>query len=136
MKLMKNNWGKCVSSRLVRWRFLLVMSLVLLSVCIQAVAATQLNEEIADPTKPASFGANDVNSRKKSDKQQQDFKLSSILLSPRRRMAIINGKLLYIGDEIAGAYVIAIDKDSVVLQGVGGVVNLQLLPNVVHENGS
>jgi len=51
------------------------------------------------------------------------FKLQSIIFDPRRPSAMVNGKLLFIGDRINGLHVVSIRKDSVTLVG-GGQTNV------------
>jgi hypothetical protein len=48
--------------------------------------------------------------------REVEFKLNAIILDDKRRIAIINNKILEVGDVIQGAEVIAIVKSSVVLK--------------------
>jgi MSHA biogenesis protein MshK len=56
--------------------------------------------------------------------------LQSIVLSPTRRLALINGKLTGIGDRVGAATLVGIDFDSVRLREGGGTKVVKLLPEV------
>lgn len=47
------------------------------------------------------------------------YRLSSVLVSPYRRVAVINGRVCRVGDRVAGAEVLAIEREWVRLR-VGG----------------
>ncbi len=47
------------------------------------------------------------------------YRLSSVLISPQRRVAVINGRVCRVGDRVAGAEVLAIERERVHLR-VGG----------------
>ncbi len=66
----------------------------------------------ADPMRPPGFG---VASTKKAY-QSTNFVLSQILISEQRKRAIINEKLVSEGDRVAGAKVLRIDPDKVILR--------------------
>jgi MSHA biogenesis protein MshK len=56
--------------------------------------------------------------------------LQSILLSPVRRLAVIDGRMVRIGDRVGGALVVAIEIDSVKLRRGDGISVMKLLPDV------
>ncbi len=66
--------------------------------------------EMRDPTKPL---ISPIIHNSATD--EEDFNLQSILISPMRRLAMINDKLVGTGSTIQGARVLAIDKNHVVL---------------------
>ncbi|EHL30651.1 hypothetical protein [Legionella drancourtii] len=66
--------------------------------------------EMHDPTKPLISSI-----IHQSTADEEDFNLQSILISPIRRLAMINNKLVGTGSTIEGARVLAIDKNHVVL---------------------
>lgn len=58
---------------------------------------------------------------------KQNFKLQGIFYRPQRPSAIINGKMLFIGERVLGAQVIAITPESATLVS-GGQTNVLILP--------
>lgn len=101
----------------------LIRQLVILAavmVCSQANA-------LQDPTKPtdasAYFGDSAI--------QPGGWALQSILSSPKRRIAIINGTSVREGDRIGAARVIHIRDTQVILQTGGRDLTLHLLPETI-----
>ncbi|QKK02566.1 MAG: GspB domain-containing protein [Pseudomonadota bacterium] len=73
-----------------------------------------------DPTRPpdsaeisAWFGA------PADGEREQPYRLQSVLISPQRRIAVINGQRVQIGDRLGSARVNAIEPDGVVLEAAG-----------------
>src|SRR5205823_490867 len=58
-----------------------------------------------------------------------DLKLQSIIFSEDKRAAGINGELLYVGDDIRGARVMRIDRQSVTVER-NGETNVLRLPRL------
>ena len=56
--------------------------------------------------------------------------LQSILLSPLRRLALIDGRMVKVGDRVGSAEVVAIDFDSVRLRRGDSISVMKLLPDV------
>lgn len=86
------------------------ISLILLMFCVNIAAYA-----LRDPTRPYDFKGGVA-----SEERKQLYVLSSILVSRHRRLVVVNGELLKVGDEIQGAKVLAIKKHAVVL-AVGDV---------------
>ena len=63
---------------------------------------------------------------KQSSIQPVALKLTSILYSSTRKIAIIDNKMLKVGDSVSGAKVISIKKDSARLVRQGKIINLSL----------
>lgn len=59
---------------------------------------------------------------------QKSWQLGSILIAPQRRVAVINGRPLSVGDRVSGAKVVAIESDRVRLQQGSREFVLDLLP--------
>jgi MSHA biogenesis protein MshK len=79
---------------------------------------------LSDPTRPPSFSDVPFDGAAAPSGPV----LQSIVLSPNRRLALINGKLIGIGGRVGAATLVAIEIDSVRLrEGVGTRV-LKLLP--------
>lgn len=66
---------------------------------------------IGDPMRPSYLGA----SRGNSTAAAPSWRVESIVVSPQRRVAVINGRSLGVGDYIQGARVAAIDAYAVTL---------------------
>ena len=79
---------------------------------------------LADETRPRMVQVGD---------EKQGYLLTSILISARRRFAVINQKYYHVGDQIDGSSIIAIERNKVLLQGAGGVVTLTLLPTIIER---
>lgn len=103
-------------------------SLLLLLVCGNVLAA-RAADDLQDPTKPSNEQGSSFS---QSVDAKQEFSLTSILISPRRRFAVINNKYYHVGDQIEGVSIIAIETNKVLLQGVGGVSTLNLLPDIIE----
>lgn len=98
------------------------LAAVLLALAPQAHA-----QALADPTRPPSL------SRLSPDGEiarPAGPMLQSIVLSPGRRFAMINGKVVSVGDRVGSATLVAIDIDSVRLREGSGTRVLKLLPDI------
>ena len=91
-----------------------------------AATATPLN----DPTRPPT--AQTVTSHKAVRKQPR-WTLSSTLVSAQRRTAVINDRVVSVGEKINGARVLAIQPDSVRLRRHGSDITLVLLKKNVKR---
>jgi hypothetical protein len=60
--------------------------------------------------------------------QPPTYKVQSIFYSPKKPSAVINGKLVYLGQRVSGASVVEITADSVTLVTSGGQTNVLELP--------
>lgn len=85
------------------------------------LAAMAQAENLPDPTKPpvgyaqgAAAGSGPV--------------LQSILISPTRRVAVISGKTLHVGESFDDAKVVSISDNEVVMKSGGGKQVLRLYP--------
>jgi len=88
---------------------------------LQSAAA----EDLVDPTRPPTgFGQSSF------DAVPVGPVLQSILISPSRRVAIISGKTLKVGDKFGDAQVVAISENDVVLRTGKGQQVLKLYPSL------
>ena len=98
-----------------------VNGFVLLS--LGAIPAISLAQTLVDPTKPPyELSASAVGVT------QND--LQSIIISPARRAAIINGQTIELGGKAGDVRLIEVSEGGVVLQGAKGRQVLTLFPNV------
>jgi len=108
---------------------IMLMKLILFFISCQSVIAMAFD----DPTRPPSFRAISSETEKKTS---GSFVLSSILISPQRSVAIINGRTVQLGDWLGNFQVHSIDKTSVTLTEDREHITLKLLPSSiksVHE---
>lgn len=85
-------------------------------------------QALVDPTRPpASLGMEPANS---SQASQSGPVLQSVLISPRRKEAIISGQTVKIGDKVGEAKVVRIAEDEVVLRSGKELQTLKLFPNI------
>lgn len=87
---------------------------------------------LIDPTRPPDYRSPD-----NAAAASQPWVLTSTLISPARRLAVINGRVYAAGDVVAGARILAIEPYAVRLSKGGRVFTLRLLPGKVkrpHDN--
>ncbi len=92
--------------------------------------------EIKDPMQPPEYALNKfrqaknkpavVSTNRVKKPQTRPLKLTSILYSPTRKIAIIDDQMLGVGGTINGARVVKINKRSARLVRKGKVINLRL----------
>ena len=92
-------------------------------------------KSVRDPMRPPAFALQKYRQEKqkqaaagsrKPAPKQESLRLHSILFSSLRRRAIINGRLLAVGDRIDGAKLVAIERDRVRLSRQGRKIVLKL----------
>jgi MSHA biogenesis protein MshK len=86
--------------------------------------------ELADPTRPPAHG---VAQPLPDSEEEPGLRLTSILISPSRRLAIINGQLVAPGDPVAGFTVHEIGTSSVTLRGASGPQQVHLVPPAIKR---
>lgn len=74
---------------------------------------------LPDPTRPTLPGA--------AASAGPGYRLESILVSPVRRQAVIDGHLVQVGDRVGHAVVLRIDPETVWLRGKGRPFGLRLI---------
>ena len=97
-----------------------------LAVCAPLAAAQALR----DPTRPAIFSSRTGEGAIVSRGRDAEWVLQSVLLSPERRYAIINGEVLTLGGSVAGAELVAIREGEVTLRAGGALRTVRLFPEV------
>jgi len=70
------------------------------------------DELLRDPTRPYT-------ATERSRTSAPRFVVNAIIISPERRVAIVNGRRVAVGGSLGRATVVAIDKDQVILE-IGG----------------
>ena len=92
-----------------------------------SAAAPASAQALGDPTRPPNFAGLSFST---AEAAPSGPVLQSIVLSPKRRLALIDGKLIGIGDRVGGATLVAIEIDSVRLREGRGTKVVKLLPDV------
>ncbi len=64
---------------------------------------------------------------------QQRYQLTSTLVSAQRRIAVINGRRLMVGDRIGSARLVAIEADRAILSEAGRTFTLHLIPVTIKR---
>jgi len=77
-------------------------------------------DELVDPMRPNGTGAAPVRAR------APQWRVESILVSASRRVAVVNGQAVAIGDRVGGARVVAIEPYEVELEFQGTRHRVQL----------
>jgi len=107
---------------------LLIASLMLLSFNCSAAA------QLVDPTMPAGYKkpSSTVSSQQLSP-TQYEWTLNTTIISPVRKLAIINGKKLSIGEEINGAILMSIEHQQVKLSYENEIITLRLHHSFISQ---
>lgn len=93
--------------------------------CCAGVALAQA-APLADPTRPPSAAADAAGEAAPRAGPQ----LQSVLISPARRVAVISGRAVALGDKYGEATVASITESAVLLQYAGRSETLRLIPGV------
>jgi MSHA biogenesis protein MshK len=89
-------------------------------------------ELLADPTRPtAAFRSGSGTGG--TTAVPAKWTLASTLIAPDRRVAVINGKVVQVGQKIDGAELVAIEAGSVLLSRGGRKIELKLMAGNVKE---
>ena len=90
-------------------------------------ASTATAQALRDPTRPPpAESARGAAGRI----EQSGWVLQSVLISPERRYAIINGEVVKLGGSIAGAELVAVAEERVTLRTREGLRIVHLFPDV------
>ena len=101
---------------------------------VMACACTALRAEVLpDPTRPAADLLTPGVAASGTPTAPTDDGLRTIIISPDRRSAVINGKQVPLGGKVGEERLMAVCEDSVVLQGVDGRREVSLYPDVVIQ---
>jgi MSHA biogenesis protein MshK len=102
------------------WRFLGAVY------CFWAMTVPAGAENLPDPTQPATPGSVTSGGAVVSSGPV----LQSVMISTGRRVAVISGQAVKLGEKYGDLQVIRITESEVVLQGEGGTQTLRLYPGV------
>lgn len=94
-----------------------------------AVAVSQSFAAVEDPTRPPNLAAATVQAQ-----NQSVPKLNSILISDQRRLAIIGGEIVSVGERTAGVELLEVEPGAVrVRTSSGKQLTLTLGNNKIHK---
>lgn len=98
----------------------------ILLIGLAGTAMQSIAQPLRDPTRPPNFAM----PRASEEPLQADLVLQTVLVSPDRRNAVVNGRLVRVGDSVLGMRVVEIRESAVVLEGNGEQRTLLLFPAV------
>lgn len=108
-------------------RMKLRAALVAAAALLVAASAAH-GQALRDPTRPPGPGARTATGKA----EQSGYNLQSVLISPERRYAIINGEIVPIGGSVGGAELVAVAPERVTLRTRDGLREVPLFPDVVR----
>lgn len=82
-----------------------------------------------DPTRPSNYTEVDGD----NISQTESYNLQSIMINETRRVALINGRYVKVGDEVGNAKVVAIEKNKVVLSVSGQTKIIKLFDSNIRN---
>ena len=106
----------------------------IIAICYLLATVHCYAEELSDPTQPP-LGIYGISSKQGTALEKKMISppnngLQSIIISPERRAAIINGKTVELGETIGRAKLVEVSESGVVLQNARGKRVLALFPGV------
>jgi MSHA biogenesis protein MshK len=102
--------------------------LLCMGFCSQALA----QQPLPDPTRPAVLSG--VRTGAPAEKQiARQWKLTSTLIAPQRRIAVINGRAVKVGEKIDGAELVGVQPGSALLHRAGRTIQLKLISGTVKQ---
>lgn len=92
-------------------------------------------DTLPDPTRPADFFSRSV-IQEERPQELINWHVTAIRTSTAGRSAIVNGKLVKVGDEIGSATVLEITSKSVVLDYLRKQLEINLIPRGIEKKPS
>lgn len=103
-----------------------MLSAVGLAICV----ATAQAQALRDPTRPPIVAKSGGSGFERSG--PAGWILQSVLISPERRYAIINGEIVAPGQSVGGAELVALAEGRATLRTPDGLQNVELFPDVAR----
>ena len=107
-----------------------IATLLALGAVLVACAPLAAAQALRDPTRPPVTFGRTAEGGNVSRGRDAEWVLQSVLLSPERRYAIINGEVLALGGSVSGAELVAIREGEVTLRAGGVLRTVRLFPDV------
>jgi MSHA biogenesis protein MshK len=92
------------------------------------LAGAALAQPLADPTRPPTQGPAELRQT-----EAPSTRLQSVLVSPGRSVAVIDGRAIRIGERVGDAILVSIEPSEVTLQRGAALERLTLLPGAVEK---
>jgi MSHA biogenesis protein MshK len=92
------------------------------------LAGAALAQPLADPTRPPTQGPAELRQA-----EPRSTRLQSVLVSPGRSVAVIDGRAVRIGERVGDAILVSIEPSEVILQRGAALERLTLLPGTVEK---
>ncbi len=106
-----------------------VRRVTIAALCVWGALASPVAAEVLlDPTRPPAFIGEKP--EQGNDKASIAPELQSVLISPARRVAIINGQTVQLGEKYGEARVVKITENEVILRNGRDTQVLKLFPHV------
>jgi len=102
-----------------------ILLLSLLLGCFSSCAFASFSD-LQDPTRPENFSGS-------QSQAAHPWGLEAIIIAPERRIAVIHGQMVKVGDSVAGFKVVAIQSNTVHLEGPHGSIILFLFNHSVKR---
>lgn len=100
------------------------MAARLIAVAACLLAAAPAAAQLADPTRPPAA----THASGEAPAAAPAARLQSVLIAPGRRLAVIDGRTVKVGETVGGAKVVAISQAEVTLEKGAERETLKLLP--------
>jgi MSHA biogenesis protein MshK len=100
-------------------------ALLLLALAVSSAARAALAQPLADPTRPPNVSPTEPTL---GASRESTTRLQSVLISPTRKLAVIDGQTVRLGGRVGDATLVDISETQVVLQRHGGNETLKLHP--------
>ncbi|MGH8739596.1 MAG: MSHA biogenesis protein MshK [Burkholderiales bacterium] len=100
----------------------------MIAACGLLAASAALAQGLADPTRPPSFSGEVSRSA-----AAPASRLQSVLISPGRKLAVIDGRTVALGERVGDATVYAIAPNEVTLQKGAGYQTLKLFEGIEKQ---
>jgi MSHA biogenesis protein MshK len=105
---------------------------LMLVLALFAAALPGFAQGLSDPTRPPSANAAAADAAPEAPGAQ----LQSVLISPHRRLAVINGQTVSVGAKVGDATLVRIAETSVVLKRGDTLETLPLLPGLEKKTST
>jgi MSHA biogenesis protein MshK len=114
-----------------------VRGMPILMLATVIILAAEHGSALPDPTRPADYFTSTVTRDEQPMVQESiNWNLTAIRTSPQGRSAIVNGKLVKVGDEIDSGKVLEITSTSVVLEYSRKQLEINLIPRGINKSRS
>lgn len=112
------------------------MKRLVIVLCLFVGLADVQANPLIDPTKPSIKSIMDSGDSSKNPLQTMGLKLTAIINKDQHRLAIINGKSFFEGQQVQGYEVVAISQNHVILNGLEGKKTLYVNNNNVKKDAN